>query len=195
MVVRARVLRDGVLSEVPADDLVPGDIVAFEAGDVVTADGRIIDAASLEIAEAALTGESLPSPKDADAVDADAGLADRTGMAYMQTNVTRGSGRMVVTGTGNATEVGHISQLLQADDGQVTPLTRQINRLTSQLLLIAGFALAASILIGLWRGVSFDALFVSSVAFAVSAVPTGLPMVITTILSFGTLALSGEESR
>jgi P-type Ca2+ transporter type 2C len=190
MVVRARVLRDGELAEVPADDLVPGDIVAFEAGDVVTADGRIIDAASLEIAEAALTGESLPSPKDADPVDADAALADRTGMAYMQTNVTRGSGRMVVTGTGNATEVGHISQLLQADDGQVTPLTRQINALTRQLLLIAGFALAASIAIGLWRGASFEALFVSSVAFAVSAVPTGLPMVITTILSFGTQTLA-----
>ena len=190
MVVRSRVIRDGVLDEIPADELVPGDIVAIEAGDVVTADGRIIAASSLEIAEAALTGESLPAAKSPDPVEDDAPLGDRTGMAFMNTNVTRGSGRMVVTAIGNATEVGHISTMLQADDGVDTPLTRQINALTRQLLVIAAIALAASIGIGLWRGAGWEALFVSSVAFAVSAIPTSLPMVITTILSFGTQTLA-----
>jgi Ca2+-transporting ATPase len=93
MVVRARVRRDGELREIPSQELVPGDIVSFEAGDLVTADGRIISAATLEIDEAALTGESLPSSKDVDAVAEDAPLGDRHGMAYMNTNVTRGSGQ------------------------------------------------------------------------------------------------------
>ncbi len=191
MVVKARVRRDGQLQEVPAEELVPGDIVSFEAGDLVTADGRIISAATLEIDEAALTGESLPTPKQIDAVPADAPLGDHHDMAFMNTNVTRGSGQMVVTATGMATEVGHISGMLQVDKGQATPLTRQINALTNQLLIIAGLALFASIAIGYFlRGETFDTLFVTAIAFAVSAIPTGLPAVITTILSYGTQTLA-----
>jgi Ca2+-transporting ATPase len=191
MVVKARVRRDGELVEVPAEELVPGDIVAFEAGDLVTADGRIITAATLEIDEAALTGESLPVAKDVEPVAADAPLGDRHGMAFMNTNVTRGSGRFVVTATGMDTEVGHISGMLQVDKGQETPLTRQINALTNQLLVIAGLALVASIAIGKIRyDQPFDVLFVTAIAFAVSAIPTGLPAVITTILSYGTQQLA-----
>ncbi len=191
MVVKARVRRDGELAEIPAEELVPGDIVSFEAGDLVTADGRIIAAATLEIDEAALTGESLPTSKQVDAVPEDAPLGDHHDMAYMNTNVTRGSGRMVVTATGMSTEVGHISGMLQVDKGQETPLTRQINTLTNQLLVIAGLALLASISIGYFiRGETFDTLFVTAIAFAVSAIPTGLPAVITTILSYGTQTLA-----
>ncbi len=191
MVVKARVRRDGELMEVPAEELVPGDIVAFEAGDLVTADGRIISAATLEVDEAALTGESLPTSKDTEAVATDAPLGDRHGMAYMNTNVTRGSGQFVVTATGMSTEVGHISGMLQAGKDQETPLTRQINALTQQLLIIAGISLVASIAIGYFRyGQTFDVLFVTAIAFAVSAIPTGLPAVITTILSYGTQQLA-----
>jgi len=191
MVVRARVRRDGELVEVPAEELVPGDVVAFEAGDLVTADGRIISAATLEIDEAALTGESLPTSKSVEAVAADAPLGDRHGMAYMNTNVTRGSGQFVVTATGMSTEVGHISGMLQVADEEETPLTRQINALTQQLLVIAGIALLASIAIGYFRyDQTFDVLFVTAIAFAVSAIPTGLPAVITTILSYGTQTLA-----
>ena len=112
-------------------------------------------------------------------------------MAFMNTNVTRGSGQMVVTATGMGTEVGHISGMLQVDEGQETPLTRQINTLTNQLLVIAGLALLASISIGYFiRGDSFNTLFVTAIAFAVSAIPTGLPAVITTILSYGTQTLA-----
>jgi Ca2+-transporting ATPase len=191
MVVKARVRRDGELREIPAEELVPGDVVSFEAGDLVTADGRIISAATLEIDEAALTGESVPTSKEVGAVADDAPLGDRHGMAYMNTNVTRGSGQMVVVATGMTTEVGHISGMLQVGEDQETPLTRQINTLTNQLLVIAGLALLASISIGYFvRDESFDTLFVTAIAFAVSAIPSGLPAVITTILSYGTQTLA-----
>ncbi len=191
MVVKARVRRDGELAEIPAEELVPGDVVAFEAGDVVTADGRIIAAATLEIDEAALTGESLPVSKGVDPVAADAALGDRLDMAFMNTNVTRGSGQFVVTATGMNTEVGHISGMLQVAGDEETPLTRQINALTQQLLVIAGVSLLASIAIGYFRyDQTFDVLFVTAIAFAVSAIPTGLPAVITTILSYGTQTMA-----
>ena len=102
MIVKARVRRDGALTQLPAEELVPGDVVAIEAGDVVPADGRVLAAATLEVAEAALTGESLPVGKGVEAVAApDAPLGDRTDMVYMNTNVTRGTGEFVVTSTGH----------------------------------------------------------------------------------------------
>jgi Ca2+-transporting ATPase len=122
MIVKARVRRDGQLVEVPAEQLVPGDVVAIEAGDIIPADGRLLKAATLEVAESALTGESLPVSKGTDAVEgADTPLGDRTDMVYMNTNVTRGAGEFVVTATGMATEVGHISGMLQAEKGAKTP--------------------------------------------------------------------------
>src|SRR5690242_5858227 len=113
LIVTARVRRDGQEAEIPAGQLVPGDIVSIEAGDVVPADGRLLRAAALEVAESELTGESLPAPKGTAAVgEADMPLGDRTGMVYMNTSVTRGTGEFVVTATGMATEVGHISGML-----------------------------------------------------------------------------------
>ena len=100
------------------EELVPGDIVNIEAGDLVPADGRILTAATLEIDESALTGESVPVPKQVDAVAADAALGDRVDMAFMNTQVTRGAGTFLVTSTGMATEVGHISGMLQVDQGR-----------------------------------------------------------------------------
>ena len=118
MVVKAKVRRDGALAELPMEQLVPGDIVNIEAGDLVPADGRILTAATLEIDESALTGESVPVPKQVDAVAADAALGDRVDMAFMNTQVTRGAGTILVTDTGMATEVGHISGMLQRDEGR-----------------------------------------------------------------------------
>jgi P-type Ca2+ transporter type 2C len=191
MIVKAKVRRDGTLVEVPAERLVPGDIVTIEAGDLVPADGRIIRSATLEIDESALTGESTPVGKDAERrLDAAADLGDRVTMAYMNTNVTRGAGELVVTATGVATEVGHISRLLQAEDETRTPLTRQLATLTSQILLVSGFALVVSMALNLARGNTFKEVFTASVAFAVAAIPTGLPAVVTTILSMGTQLLA-----
>src|SRR3954454_15379464 len=127
MIVKARVHRDGQLAQIPAGQLVPGDVVSIEAGDVVPADGRLLDAATLEVAESALTGESLPVSKGLALVsDPETPLGDRTDMVYMNTNVTRGAGRYVVTATGMSTEVGHISHMLQSEGDSATPLTKQL---------------------------------------------------------------------
>src|SRR5690349_19923451 len=191
MIVKARVRRDGALAQLPAEQLVPGDVVAIEAGDVVPADGRLLATATLEVAEAALTGESLPVSKGVEAVAApDAPLGDRTDMVYMNTNVTRGTGRFVVAATGMDTEVGHISGMLQHQDESKSPLTTQLEKLTKQLVTIAGLALVASIVLNMARGQSFTEVFTVAVAFSIAAIPTGLPAVVTTILSRGTRLLA-----
>ncbi len=190
MVVKAKVRRGGELIEIPMEELVPGDIVNIEAGDLVPADGRIIRAATLEIDESALTGESAPVPKQVDEVAADAALGDRVDLAFMNTQVTRGAGTIVAIATGMSTEVGHISGMLSVEKDEKSPLTVQLEKLTTQLLLIAGVALIASILIGLGRGVALETLFLTAVAFSVSAIPSELPAVVTAILSKGTQTLA-----
>ncbi len=191
VIIKAKVRRDGQLAEIPAGQLVPGDIVAVEAGDIVPADGRLLTAATLEVDESALTGESLPVAKGTDPV-AGAGtpLGDRTDMVYMNTDVTRGAGEFVITATGMATEVGHISGLLAEEQAVKTPLTRQMDRLTGQILVIAGIALVTSMALNLARGETFIAVFNAAVAFAIAAIPVGLPTVVTTILAWGTQQLA-----
>jgi len=198
MIIKAKVRRGGELLELPAEQLVPGDIVSVEAGDIVPADGRLLSAATLEVAESALTGKSVPVSKGIDAVSGeDVPLGDRTDMVFMNTNTTRGTGQFVVTATGMATEVGHTSNLLQSEDETETPLTRQLAKLTNQILFIAGAAVALSMILNLSRGETFKTVFTAAIAFAVSAIPTGLPAVVTTILSLGTqiLARGGRRKR
>jgi Ca2+-transporting ATPase len=191
VVITARVRRDGQLSELPGRQLVPGDIVAIQAGDIVPADGRLVTAATLEVDESALTGESLPVAKGTEPVaGADTPLGDRSDMVYMNTNVTRGAGEFVVTATGMTTQVGQISGLLQEEQATKTPLTRQLDRLTGQILVIAGLALIASMALNLARGQTFIAVFNAAVAFAIAAIPVGLPTVVTTILAWGTEQLA-----
>jgi Ca2+-transporting ATPase len=191
MIITARVVRDGKLRQIPAEHLVPGDVVSVEAGDVVPADGRLLRVATLEVAESALTGESLPVAKGTDPVPGtDTPLGDRTGMVYMNTNVTRGSGDFIVTATGMATEVGKISGLLASQDDTESPLTRQLARLTRQILWIAGVALIVSMALNLSRGAEFTVVFAGAVAFAIGALPENLPAVVTTILAYGTQSLA-----
>jgi Ca2+-transporting ATPase len=155
------------------------------------ADGRLLKAATLEVDESALTGESLPVAKGTEPV-AGAGtpLGDRTDMVYMNTNVTRGAGEFVITATGMTTEVGRISGMLNDEQAVKTPLTRQMDRLTGQILVIAGIALIASMALNLARGETFIAVFNAAVAFAIAAIPVGLPTVVTTILAWGTQQLA-----
>jgi Ca2+-transporting ATPase len=191
VIIKATVRRDGQLAEIPAGQLVPGDIVALGAGDIVPADGRLLKAATLEVDESALTGESLPVAKGTEPVaGASTPLGDRTDMVYMNTNVTRGSGEFVITATGMATEVGHISGMLAEEQAVKTPLTRQLDRLTGQILVIAGIALVTSMALNLARGETFLAVFNAAVAFAIAAIPVGLPTVVTTILAWGTQQLA-----
>jgi Ca2+-transporting ATPase len=191
----ARVRRDGQAAEIDAADLVPGDVVLMEAGNRVPADGRICVAATLEIEEAALTGESLPVAKGTDPVAGhDLPLGDRTCMAYMNTSVTRGRGEMIVTETGMDTEIGHIANLLANTEAEKTPLQRQLDGLSKIIAFIAGLALALVILLGLIRGQSFDTLFITGVALAVAAIPTGLPAVVTALLSIGTREIARRNA-
>jgi Ca2+-transporting ATPase len=183
----ARVRRDGQVLEISAEELLPGDIVLMEAGNRVPADGRIVVAATLEIEEAALTGESLPVGKATDPVPGEeVPLGDRTSMAFMNTSVTRGRGEMLVTATGMETEIGHIADLLASTETEKTPLQKQLDGLSKVIATIAAAALVVVILLGLAQGETFDTLFITGVALAVAAIPTGLPAVVTALLSIGT---------
>ena len=191
----ARVRRDGQAVEVDAEELVPGDIVLVEAGNRVPADGRICVAATLEIEEAALTGESLPVGKTTEPVPGeDVPLGDRICVAYMNTSVTRGRGELIVTATGMGTEIGHIADLLSNTETDKTPLQKQLDGLSKIIAVIAGIALVLVVILGLLRDESFDTLFITGVALAVAAIPTGLPAVVTALLSLGTREIAKRNA-
>jgi P-type Ca2+ transporter type 2C len=193
LIITASVRRDGEIVEVPAEELVPGDIVSFEAGDKVPADGRVLVAATLEIEEAGLTGESTPVAKSIEPVAGDdVALGDRVDMAYMNSQVTRGRGEIVVTATGMATEVGHISGMLSGVEQEKTPLTKQLDQITVLITIMAAAALVLIVILGLARGEDFDSLFLVGISLAIAAIPTGLPAVVTMLLSVGTRKLADQ---
>ena len=147
--------------------------------------------ATLEIAEAALTGESVPVAKTLEPVaSAETPLGDRTDMAYMNTEVTRGSGEIVVTATGMSTEVGHISGMLQSEGIEKTPLTKQLDTLTNQILDHLRGGAGRIHRARLCRGLTWEALFITGIAFAIGAIPTGLPAVVTYLLATGAVGLA-----
>src|SRR5512132_3382153 len=191
----ARVRRDGRAIEIDAQEVVPGDVVLVEAGNLVPADGRIAVAATLEIEEAALTGESLPVGKQTDPVPGDdVALGDRICMAYMNTSVTRGRGEYIVTETGMGTEIGHIANMLANTESEKTPLQTQLDGLSKIIAGIAACALVIVVALGLINGDSFDTLFVAGVTLAVAAIPTGLPAVVTALLSMGTREIARRNA-
>ena len=150
-------------------------------------------AATLEIEEAGLTGESTPVPKSVDPVaGTDVPLGDRVDMAYMNSQVTRGRGEMVVTATGMDSEVGHISGMLSGVEQEKTPLTRQLDQITVLITIMAAAALVLVVILGLARGEDFDTLFLVGISLAISAIPTGLPAVVTMLLSMGTRELADQ---
>jgi Ca2+-transporting ATPase len=191
----ARVRRDGAEARIPAEELVVGDIVLLTAGDQVPADGRIVAASSLQIDEAALTGESVPAAKSAETLPPDeVGPGDQTNMAFMHTPVTHGSGVMIVTGVGGATEVGKIASMLSTQKREETPLTRQMNTLTLWIIGAAGVTMVIMFALGLHRGEAWDTLFVTAVALAVSAIPEALPTVVQVVLSLGSVELAKRKA-
>ena len=191
---QARVMRDGQLVGVAATDVVPGDLVAVESGDIVVADGRIVRSTNLETQEAALTGESAPIPKGAETVDADAALGDRTDMAFQNTSVTRGTAQFVVTATGMGTEVGKIAGLLQSVQRSRSPLQQQLDGLTKWLGVVAWTALAIVVIAGLIRGLDFSDLLLLGTAMAISAIPTGMPTFVQGMLSYGARKLADARA-
>ena len=191
----ARVRRDGQPIEIDAEEVVPGDVVLVEAGNLIPADGRVVVAATLEIEEAALTGESLPVGKQTEPVSGDeVPLGDRICMAYMNTSVTRGRGEYIVTETGMATEIGHIANMLANTESEKTPLQKQLDGLSKIIASIAAVALVIVVVLGLINGDSFDTLFVTGVTLAIAAIPTGLPAVVTALLSIGTREIAKRNA-
>ncbi|MFD5754030.1 cation-translocating P-type ATPase [Streptomyces sp. NPDC127044] len=187
----ARVRRDGPEAEIPAEQLVVGDIVLIAAGDQVAADGRIIEASALQIDESALTGESVPASKDARTLPVlGPAPGDQTNMAFMNTPVTHGSGVLVVTATGAGTEVGKISGMLSATEKEVPPLTRELDALTLWITGAAGLTMIVMFALGRQRDQAWDVLFVSAVSLAIAAIPEALPTVTQAILSVGSLNLA-----
>jgi Ca2+-transporting ATPase len=191
----ARVRRDGTESQIPAEQVVVGDVVLIAAGDEVPADGRIIAASALQIDESALTGESVPAAKDAEALSGtELGPGDQTNMAFMNTPVTHGTATVIVTGTGAGTELGKISGMLAATATEESPLTKELNRLTLWIAAAAGLTMIVMFVLGRQRGLAWDALFVSAVSLAIAAIPEALPTVSQTILSIGGVDLAKRNA-
>jgi Ca2+-transporting ATPase len=191
----ARVRRNGQEAEIPAEQLVAGDVVLIAAGDQVPADGRIVAASALQIDESALTGESTPAAKDAATLSGDQlGPGDQTNMAFMNTPVTHGSATVIVTGTGADTELGKISGMLSATAQEQSPLTKELNTLTLWIAAAAGLTMVVMFALGRSRGQAWDALFISAVALAIAAIPEALPTVSQAILSLGSLNLAKRNA-
>jgi Ca2+-transporting ATPase len=191
----AKVRRGGTVVEVPADQIVPGDVVLVDAGDRVPADGRVIVAATLQIEEGALTGESVAVEKGVDAVTGpEVPLGDRSSMAYMNTNVTRGHGEVLVTTTGMASEVGHIANVLAGQKAEKSPLTKQVDRLTIFIIAMAGLGFLAIMGMGLRQGQDPKELFNIGVSLAVGSIPDALPAVVTLILAVGAVAMAQRHA-
>jgi cation-transporting ATPase F len=186
----ATVLRDGVVRRMPAAELVPGDVLELAAGDRVPADVRLAEVRLAEVDESALTGESVPVRKSADAVAEAAVVADRTGCAYSGTLMTRGWARAVVTGTGGATELGGIQHLVATAEVVATPLTRKLARFSRQLSVAIVAVAAGAFVLGVVRGTPAPEMFTAVVALAVGAIPEGLPAAVAIVLAIGVVRMS-----
>jgi Ca2+-transporting ATPase len=182
----ARVRRSGRVLEIPAEELVPGDLVLLEAGDRVPADARVLAAHNAEVAEAALTGESHAVGKHAEALTpGEHPLAERFNMVFMNTVVTRGRIEALVAATGMETEMGRITGLLEAAQESPTPLQVQLDGLGKRLAIIAGVVVTLIFVLGILRGDPLVQTIMTSIALAVAAIPEGLPAVVTVTLAIG----------
>lgn len=183
---RARVVRGGKESIIPAAELVPGDIIHLEAGDFVPADARLLRSFSLKAEEAALTGESVPAEKDAEAEpEENAPLGDRVNMVFSGCSITYGTALAVVTATGMDTEMGKIAGLLAGEGDMQTPLQQKLAKMGQYLGMLALAACAVIFVIGLLEGMPVLSVFMIAVSLAVSAIPEGLPAIVTIVLSIG----------
>ena len=190
-----RVIRDGKEQVIASTELVPGDIIRLEAGDFIPADARLLKSVNLKCEESALTGESVPSEKDATAEIAEnAPLGDRSNMVYTGCSVSYGTATAVVTGTGMNTEMGKIANLLQNEEDGETPLQKKLGQLGKLLGFLALGVCAVIFLIGLLEGMKLLEIFMISVSLAVSAIPEGLPAIITIVLSIGVQRLAKRKA-
>jgi P-type Ca2+ transporter type 2C len=192
---QSRVLRGGNVTLIAAVEVVPGDVVQVEAGDIVPADGRIVASATLETQEAALTGESAPVSKDAAVLPGpEVAVGDRSNMLFQNTSVTRGTGTMVVTATGMQTQMGQIATMLTSVKRTRSPLQKELDSLTRVLGTIAWTAVAFIVVVGLIRDLPIEDVLLLGTAMAISAIPTGLPTFVQAMLSYGAKQLAEAKA-
>src|SRR5689334_12086472 len=191
----ARVRRSGQVEQIESAQLVPGDIVLLEAGDVVPADGRIISSATLEVQESALTGESAPVPKSpATLPEGEVALGDRTNLVFQNTQVTRGTTEFVVTATGTVTQMGRIAGMVSATQRTKSPLQRELDDMTKVFGALAFVAVAIIAIFGLVRGMDTTTLVLLCISTAIAAIPTGLPTFVQAMLSSGARRLAEAKA-
>jgi Ca2+-transporting ATPase len=182
---KAKVRRESELKQIPARAVVPGDILLLETGDRVPADARLIELSNLKINEATLTGESMPVDKHTEALGKEVPIAERKNLAFMGTTVSYGRATAVAVRTGMSTELGKIASAIQEVKAEKTPLQKSINKLSRYLIIIFLSAIAILVIAGLFKGLDRLEVFLLAVAAAVSAIPEGLPAVVTVVLSMG----------
>ncbi|HFE37169.1 MAG TPA: cation-transporting P-type ATPase [Gammaproteobacteria bacterium] len=192
---QAMAKRDGQFISVPAEQLVPGDIVLLQPGDKVPADLRLLKTRELRIDEAMLTGESVPVKKTAETVAERAAIGDRNCLAYSGTLVTQGQGQGVVIATGDATEIGHISTLLDNVQSLTTPLLHQMATFAKQLTIVIGIIAASTFAYGiLIQNYQFTDMFLAAVGLAVAGIPEGLPTIMTITLAIGVQRMAKKNA-
>jgi Ca2+-transporting ATPase len=190
-----KVRRAGRQQAVPSREIVPGDIILLEAGDIVTADARVFESANLSVQEASLTGESLPVIKSPEMItDEQAPVGDRIGIVHMGTTVTSGRGSAVVVETGMKTQLGGIAEMIQSVKSGATPLQKRMAQLSKGLAAAAVAIVGVVFLLGLLRGENVETMFLAAVAMAVAAVPEGLPAVVTITLALGAQRMLGQHA-
>ncbi len=191
---KARLVRGGRGVLVEAREVVPGDVIVLEAGDAVAADARLLEGAALQVAEAALTGESVPTAKAVDPLPPTTPLADRQNMVYAGTHITAGRARGVVVATGLATEIGHIAALAEAAEEPETPLERRIAQFGRYIMLAAPVMFILVIAIGLVRGVPMGEILMVGISQVVGLIPEGLPVAMTIALAVGVQRMSRRHA-
>ncbi|MCB9738529.1 MAG: cation-translocating P-type ATPase [Deltaproteobacteria bacterium] len=190
---RARVLRDGLAKVVPAAEVVVGDVLLLEGGDVVAADARLVSADALRVVEATLTGESEPVQKTTAPTPAETPLAERRDHVFMGTAIAAGSGRAVVVATGPRTELGHIAHLLATVEQSETPLQRQLAKVGKSLGWLCLGVVGVVVALGLFRGEPWLLLLETAISLAVAAVPEGLPAIVTIALAIGVERMAARQ--
>jgi Ca2+-transporting ATPase len=190
----AKVLRDGHIRQLPAQELVPGDIIILEAGDFVPADCRLIEAVNLKVEEATLTGESVPVEKTKETFHEELPLAERKNLVFMGTVVTYGRGKAIVTQTGMTTEIGKIADMIREAIPESTPLQEKLEEFGKYLGTLALAVCAMIFVVGWWRGEEPIEMFLTSVSLAVAAIPEGLPAIVTIVLALGVQRMARQRA-
>ena len=193
-VILANVIRDGEARPVPAEKLVPGDLVQLEAGDIIPADGRLITAHRLQCDESSLTGESLPAEKTTEALPPDTITGDQRNMVFKGAAVINGNGKMIITGIGTHTQLGAITTLVENSAGTVTPLDKKLNLLSRKLIWVTLAMTAIFAVSGWMQGKALLNIIETSIALAVAAIPEGLPVVATVALAYGMLLMGRRNA-